>query len=167
MVDSPETTDGTRRRNAYRIEKGQHPVILTLLGGQSLVGAMFVQAYARHRAEREDPRDILNEPDLFFPLLTEQGETLLIPKARVLEVAGDIPSCKHDEPTPASPGVAIAVTLVGGIVRTGRVYLDMPGPAPRPLDFLNHSPDRFFALHDADEIRLINRDLIERVHPLD
>jgi hypothetical protein len=86
--------------------------------------------------------------------VTETGETLLIPKARVLEVAGDIPSQR-------------SVTLVGGTVRTGAVYLEMPGPAPRPLDFLNRLPERFFALHDTDEVRLINRDLIERVHPLD
>ena len=142
-------------------------MVLTLLGGESISGSMFVQAYARHRAEREDPRDILNEPGLFFPLVTEQGETLLIPKVRVLEVAGDMPSCRAEGPAPGKPGVAIAVTLVGGVTRTGRVFLDMPGPAPRPLDFLNQSPDRFFALHEDDEIRLINRDLIERVHPLD
>src|SRR5687768_152660 len=110
------------RRNDYRIEKDHHPVILTLLGGESITGSMFVQAYSRHRAEREDPRDILNEPDLFFPLVTREGETLLIPKARVLEVAGDIPSCRPDETTPSTPGVAISVTLIGGLVRTGRVF---------------------------------------------
>ena len=142
-------------------------MILTLLGGTTLVGSMFVQAYARHRAEREDPRDILNEPEQFFPLLTEQGETLLIPKARVLEVSGEIPSSRVEAPIVGKPGVAIAVTLIGGSQRSGRVYLDMPGPAPRPLDFLNYSPDRFFALHEDEGIRLINRDLIERVHPLD
>ena len=142
-------------------------MILTLVGGHSIAGSMFVQAYARHRSDREDPRDILNEADAFFPLLTEQGEMLLIPKSRVLEVSGDIPSCRTDGPAAGKPGVLIAVTLVGGTVRRGRVVLDTPGLAPRPLDFLNHSPDRFFALHDDAVIRLINRDLIERVHPLD
>ncbi len=140
---------------------------LTLLGGESITGAMFVQGHARHRSAPEDPGDILNEPEAFFPLLTQSGETLLIPKARVLEVAGEIPSRRPTAPGAGAPGVAIAVTLVGGIVRTGAVYLDMPGPAPRPLDFLNRFPERFFALHGTDGVRLINRDLIERVHPLD
>ena len=167
MVDSPDTTGRAGRRNDYRIQKDRHPVILTLVGGESLVGSMFVQAYARHHSDREDPRDILNESETFFPLLTEQGETLLIPKARVLEVSGDTSSARPDSPPVSGPGVSIAVTLVGGTVRTGRVFLDMPGPAPRPLDFLNHSPDRFFALHEDEGVRLINRDLIERVHPLD
>ena len=142
-------------------------MILTLLGGEAIIGSMFVQAHARHRAEREDPRDILNEPEPFFPLVTQEGETLLIPKARVLEVSGDIPSCRADAPRPTMPSVSIAVTLVGGAQRTGRVFIDVPGPAARPLDFLNHSPDRFFALYSDGDIRLINRDLIERVHPLD
>jgi len=167
VVDSPDTAGRATRPNDYRIEKDRHPVVLTLLGGECISGSMFVQAYARHRAEREDPHDILNEPGLFFPLVTEQGETLLIPKVRVLEVSGDIPSCRGTGPGPGKRGVSIAVTLVGGLTRTGRVFLDMPGPAPRPLDFLNQSPDRFFALHDENEVRLINRDLIERVHPLD
>jgi hypothetical protein len=142
-------------------------VTLTLLGGECIVGVMFVQGHARHRSAPEDPGDILNEPEAFFPLVTATGETLLIPKARVLEVAGDIPSRRSVAPGSGGPGVTIAVTLIGGTVRTGAVYLDMPGPAPRPLDFLNHFPERFFALHGTDEVRLINRDLIERVHPLD
>ena len=164
MVDSADTTGRAKRTNEYRIEKNRHPVTLTLLGGESIVGAMFVQGQARHRSAREDPGDILNEPEPFFPLETQTGETLLIPKARVLEVVGDMPS---QQLTAGGPGVTIAVTLVGGAVRTGAVFLDTPGPAPRPLDFLNHLPERFFALHGTSEVRLINRDLIERVHPLD
>jgi hypothetical protein len=165
VVDSVDTNGRGRRTNEYRIAKDRHPVTLTLLGGELIVGAMFVQGQARHRSAPEDPADILNEPEPFFPVVTESGETLLIPKARVLEVAGDIPS--HRLSDAGAPGVTIAVTLVGGIVRTGAVFLEMPGPAPRPLDFLNHFPERFFALHGTDEVRLINRDLIERVHPLD
>jgi len=128
---------------------------------------MFVQGQARHRSACEDPGVILNAPEPFFPLLTESGETLLIPKARVLEVAGDVLAQRLTSRGTATPGVTITVTLVGGMLRTGEVFLDMPGPAPRPLDFLNYFPDRFFALHEFDLVRLINRDLIERVHPLD
>jgi hypothetical protein len=95
---------------------------------------MFVQAHARRRTGREDPADILNEPEAL--------------------AAGN-------------PTVRISVTLVGGSVRNGTVFLDTPGPAPRPLDFLNNTHERFFALHASDAVRLINRDLIERVHPLD
>jgi hypothetical protein len=151
----------------YRIEKDPHPVTLTLLGGELISGAMFVQAHARRRAGREDPADILNEPEPFFPFVTEAKETLLIPKSRVLEVAGDIPSRRPVALAAGDPVVRISVTLIGGTVRNGTVFLETRGPAPRPLDFLNHTPERFFALHASDAVRLINRDLIERVHPLD
>ena len=140
---------------------------VTFVGGERIAGAMFVQALARHRSAPEDPRDILNAPEPFFPLLTQDGETLLIAKSRVMEVDDNIPSCRPDPTGSPVPGVSVAVTLVGGVVRTGRVYLEMPGPAPRPLDFLNHTHDRFFALHEERTMRLINRDLVERVHPLD
>ena len=160
-------TGRTTRRNDYRIEKDTHPVTVTLVGGERIMGAMFVQAYARHRSAPEDPWDILNEPEPFFPLLSQDGETLLLAKSRVMEVSDNIPSCRPGVTGPHTASVSIAITLVGGEVRTGRVYLEMPGPAPRPLDFLNQTHDRFFALHGENETRLINRELIERVHPLD
>jgi hypothetical protein len=128
---------------------------------------MFVQSCARHRSDREDPADIMNDREPFFPLETDQGETLLIAKARVVELVGDLPSRRLDAAGIAAPGVTVAITLVGGTVRTGSLHLDTPGPAPRPLDFLNHSSERFLALHESLGVRLINRDLIERVHPLD
>ena len=140
---------------------------VTFVGGERITGAMFVQALARHRSAPEDPRDILNAREPFFPLLTQDGEPLLIAKSRVMEVEDRIPSCRPDSAESPGPSVSIAVTLVGGAVRTGRVYLEMPGPSPRALDFLNHTHDRFFALHEEGTTRLINRDLVERVHPLD
>ncbi len=155
------------RGNEYRIEKDRHPVTLAMLGGERIAGAMFVQGNARHRSAREDPGDILNDPEPFFPLLTESGETLLLSKARVLEVWGEIPSRRAAAHGTAGPGVTVAVTLVGGVVRTGAVFLEAPGLSPRLLDFLNRSSDRFFALHEPGGIRLINRDLVERAHPLD
>jgi hypothetical protein len=85
----------------------------------------------------------------------------------VLEVAGDIPSRRPAALASGNPVVRISVTLVGGSVRNGAVFLETRGPAPRPLDFLNYGSERFFALHASDAVRLINRDLIERVHPLD
>ena len=55
MVDSADTTGRGRRTNEYRIEKDRHPVTLTLLGGEHIVDAMFVQGHARHRSAPEDP----------------------------------------------------------------------------------------------------------------
>ena len=153
--------------NEYRIEKNPHPVVLTLFGGERIPGAMFVQAHARRHPGREDPADILNEPEPFFPFRITTGETLLISKTRVVEVAGDVPSRKKNSMPSGTPTVSVEVTLVGGVLCRGLVYLESPGHEPRPLDFFNHLPQRFFALHAGDGVRLINRDFVERVHPLD
>jgi hypothetical protein len=84
-----------------------------------------------------------------------------------VEVAGDIPSRRRAAVTAGTPSVTVAVTLVGGAVCKGTVYLEAPGLGTRPLDFFNHLTQRFFALHAGDGVRLINRDFVERVHPLD
>lgn len=153
--------------NEYRIEKAPHPVLVTLFGGERIPGAMFVQAYARRHYGREDAADILNEPEPFFPFRITTGETLLISKGRVVEVSGEIPSRRHAAVVAGTPAVSVTVTLVGGSICEGTVYLEAPGPGTRPLDFFNHLKQRFFALHVGDNVRLINRDFVERVHPLD
>jgi hypothetical protein len=47
------------------------------------------------------------------------------------------------------------------------VLLELPAGQPRVLDFLNRLSDRFLVLYAAEGTRLVNRALIERVHPRD
>jgi hypothetical protein len=61
----------------------------------------------------------------------------------------------------------VEVTLRDGTVRSGRLYLEMPTDRPRLLDYLNRYAQRFVTLYSAGGIRLINRELIERVRPMD
>jgi hypothetical protein len=153
--------------NEYRIEKDPHPVTVTLFGGERVAGAMFVQAHARRHVGREDPADILNEPDPFFPFRIVTGDTLLISKSRVVEVAGDIPSRRQAGIVAGTPAATVVLTLIGGAICRGTVYLEAPHPGTRLLDFFNHLTQRFFALHGEHTVRLINRDFVERVQPLD
>lgn len=153
--------------NEYRIEKNPHPVVVTLYGGERIPGSMFVQAHARHHPGREDPADILNEPEPFFPFRIATGDVLLISKSRVVEVAGDVPSRRKSSVPAGTPMVSVEVTIAGGAMCRGVVFLEAPGPGTRLLDFFNHLTQRFFALHAGDGLRLINRDYVERVHPLD
>ena len=44
---------------------------------------------------------------------------------------------------------------------------EMPAERPRLLDFLNRYAQRFLTLYSAGGIRLINRELIERVKTMD
>jgi hypothetical protein len=150
----------------FRIEKERLPVVIVTGGGERLFGDMFVQAYARHRSGREEPMDVLNGAERFFPLATADGQTLLIAKqgVRELEIVGE--GFEPADVAGARP-TTVEVTLRGGPTRVGRVYLEVPFDRPRLLDFLNRYAHPFLTLHTDDGVRLMNVALLERVRQLD
>ena len=151
----------------YRIQKERLEITLTLIGGEQLRGHIFVQPHPYARRGREEPIDLFNEPDPFFPLEVDGGEMLLIAKDRVVEVSG-IKAAEDDDVRRASARMALLqVTLTGGIVHFGSMRLELPSDRPRLLDYLNCSTDRFLTLYADRDLRLVNRAMIERVRPLD
>ena len=150
----------------FRIAKGRTSVQLTLSDG-FLSGDMFVQSYSRRGDDPENPADILNDAEPFFPLALEDGTTLLVAKNQVREAF--VESLPEEDPDLRSAvrEAAVEVTLVGGATRTGSVHLEVRSERPRLLDFLNLYEHRFLILHSSDGVWLINRDLIEHVRPVD
>jgi hypothetical protein len=162
---SPHTVP--RAVDDYRIQKDRLEITLTLIGGEQLRGRIFVQplAYARHR--REEPIDLFNDPDPFFPLEVDGGEMLLIAKDRVVEVSG-IKAAEDDDVRSASARMALLeVKLTGGITHFGSMRLELPSGRGRVLDHLNGCAERFLTLYTDRDVRLVNRAMIERVRPLD
>ena len=151
----------------YRIEKDRLIVGVNTVGGQHIGGAMFVQAYARHRKGPEDPRDVVNDADAFFPLELHDGTTRLIAKEHVLEleIAGDESIDAGSEML--ARAARVEITLLGGRTRTGIIFLEVPFDRPRLLDFLNRFHERFITLRTEHGVSLINRRLVELVRPLD
>lgn len=156
--------------NDYRIEKARCQVAVTTLDGERLVGDVFVQPYVHRRAGPEVPTDVFNGADPFLPLVQPDGGTLLLAKDRLREV--EIPE-EHpagEEDPYAAVGVRFAnveLTLLGNIVRTGSVKLELPYERPRLLDFFNRYDERFLSLYTDEGTLLVNRRCIERVRPLD
>jgi hypothetical protein len=153
--------------NDYKIEKTRLPVVLTMLGGDTLSGDIFVQPYARYRPGRESAHDVFNSDEAFFPLAAADGQTTLIAKDQVAEVESE--GSMDDDPanTVAARTAEVEIRLSSGVVRTGAVFLEVPLDRPRLLDFLNRFDRRFLTLHSPDGMRLINRRLVERVRQLD
>lgn len=152
----------------YRIEKGRTSVLLSLAGAAALSGEMFVQSYSRRGDGPENPEDILNDDEPFFPLALDDGNTLLVAKDQVLEAhIEEDPLNEELAMSGAVRAVSVELTLAGGTTRTGTLYLEVRADRPRLLDFLNKYDQRFFLLHSSDGVRLINRHLIEHVRPLD
>jgi hypothetical protein len=151
--------------NEFRIEKAQVAVSITMVGGEALSGSLFApQIYPPGVAE--DPLQLMNEPEPFFPLGLPTGEVLLIAKRRVLEISLVDPSPGEELPGSA-PTALLQVTLAGGIMHVGSVRLEVRAWSPRVLDHMNHFTARFMALRTDEGVRLINREMIERVRPLD
>jgi hypothetical protein len=151
--------------NDVRIEKERVAVSITMMGGEKLSGSLFApQIYPP--GGLEDPLQLLNEPEPFFPLGLPTGEVLLIAKDRVLEIVLDDPP-SGEEPAGSAPTALLQVTLVGGSSHVGSMRLEVRASRPRVLDYMNHCTERFMALRTDEGVRLINRKMIERVRPLD
>jgi len=95
------------------------------------------------------------------------GDTLMVAKHQVREIELVDDAGLEAAVAPAARAEAVEVTLRDGTVRSGRLYLEMPTDRPRLLDYLNRYAQRFVTLYSAGGIRLINRELIERVRPMD
>lgn len=151
--------------NELRIEKEQIAVTITMRSGELLRGSLFApQIYPP--GGLEDPLHLLNESEPFFPLGLGTGDVLLIAKRRVVEVVLDDPNPGEELPGSA-PTALLQVTLAGGITHVGSMRLEARASRPRVLDHMNHSTVRFMALRTDEGVRLINREMIERVRPLD
>ena len=151
--------------NDVRIEKERVAVSITMVGGERLSGSLFApQIYPP--GGLEDPLQLLNELEPFFPLGLPTGEVLLIAKDRVLEIILDEALVGEEDPGSA-PTALLQVTLAGGTSHVGSMRLEVRASRPRVLDYMNHCTARFMALRTDEGVRLINRKMIERVRPLD
>ena len=156
---------GTMNNNDYRIQKDRLAAVLVTVGGDRVVGEMFVQASPRNRYGREEAADILNSAEPFFPMLTSDGDLFLVAKDRVreLESRDPMPADEWQIGAPAQ----IEVMLTGGSLHRGNVYLESLSGRTRVLDYLNRVGERFLLLYTTGGTLLLNRSFIERVRPLD
>jgi hypothetical protein len=150
----------------FRIEKDRCSVTLSLVSGETIAGAMFVQHADESDPRRETARDVLNSSERFFPVETTSG-TLLVAKDRVVDVLAELPDDGDELRRASARSARLEIVLCGGVVRSGLVLLELPTGQPRLLDYLNRLSDRFLVLYATEGTRLVNRALIERVLPRD
>ena len=151
----------------FRIEKDRCAVVLSLVSGETVTGAMFIQHAGEGEPRRESARDVLNSPERFFPIETARGQTLLVAKDQVVDALAELPGDADELRRMSARSAVLDLVLWGGVVRSGLVLLELPACQPRLLDYLNRLSDRFLVLYAAEGTRLVNRALIERVLPRD
>lgn len=150
----------------YRIEKSRYPVELLLCHGTRLSGDLFVQAFAQSHNGPEEPTDILNSADPFFPFGCHDGEVLLVAKEQVWEVELGRREEDQAEPLPGVYPALVEIRLADESTRRGAIFLEIHGQR-RLLDYLNAHTAPFLQLHADDGVRLINRRIVSNVRPLD
>lgn len=140
--------------NEYHVEKVRHRVSLTLTGGKTFVGDVFLQSSTRYRSGPQHPTELFNEPEAFIPVAATGG-SVLVAKEQIIRVEFEAPSIDgpHDGGTTAS----IDVTCTDGGVYGGAVRLDVRANRSRLLDFLNGVDERFLMLESPTGICLVNR----------
>lgn len=152
----------TISHNEYFIEKEQLPVEVTLVTGEELHGALFVQPTWRRPSIEFDALVLLNLPDAYVPIQLPDGMSRLLAKRHVVLIRG-----RHTEDIQAEemgdPARVVVKCSSGAPVR-GTIMVTRVTSNSRVLDFLNHAAEDFVLLHEGDGTVLINRRHIVLVH---
>ena len=153
----------TISHNEYFIEKEQLPVEVTLVTGEELRGALFVQPTWRRPSVEFDALVLLNLPDAYFPIQLPNGTSRLVAKRHVVLIRGrdtedDIRREELGDPA------HVVVKCSNGDAVQGTILVTRVTSNSRVLDYLNHSAEEFVLLHEGDGTVLINRRHIVLVH---
>ena len=151
--------------NRFRIEKLRRAVSVVLTDGRRLEGDVFLWERTRVRAEPEEPIDLLNEDEPFFPFFLDDQEVLLVAKSHVIraETAAPEGDLTADMPDGA---MAVEITLVDGSSISGFVPVEKRGEQTRLLDYLNGCVKRFIPVFWGEQVCLVNRSQIASVSQL-
>jgi hypothetical protein len=145
----------------YRIEKLRRQVGVQLNDGSRIDGELFLRPVSRYRSRPEDPLELLNDVEPFFPLLLPEGQAILIAKASV--AIAETNYDEGDEPDYTSLGYAVRVTLTDGSTCAGSVFVERQPGRQRLFDFLNAYPSRFLPVVDKERVFLVNTQSIAHV----
>ncbi|HEY9228417.1 MAG TPA: hypothetical protein VIP11_17300 [Gemmatimonadaceae bacterium] len=134
-------------------------VAVSLVGGRTLDGEVFLQPNARYRSGPQDPGELFNERDAFVPLSIGAETHVLLAKDHVTRVQFEADST--DVQT-GNADVAVEVVFADGTRVSGQLRLERTDRS-RLLDFLNVDHQRFLTLRSASTVYLINRAQVAQV----
>ena len=153
----------TQTHNEYFIEKEQLPVDLTMVTGEELSGALFVQPTWRRPSIEFDAPVLLHLPDAFFPLVVGNGRARLIAKSQVVLMRGERSGIDDDSEALGEPA-SVVIRCSSGVIVRGSLRIARLKSNTRVLDYLNRSTEEFILLHERDGAVLVNRRHIVIVH---
>jgi hypothetical protein len=155
--------------SGFSIPRVSVPASLLLTEGNRRRGEIYVMERVPHHTGPETPLEMLNRAEGFFPFRAAgEGAVLLVAKARTITLSVPREATAEDPARlSAAKLVGIELTLAGESVLTGWATLELPEYHSRLLDYLNASPDPFFAVGTADEVHFVNRAHVLYARPED
>lgn len=145
----------------YRIEKLKRQVTVLLNDGSKLEGEIFLRPLSRYRPRPEEPAELLNDVEPYFPLLVRPEEAVILSKSGVASVETSIEEGEDHEFT--ALGLPVEVTMINGMRCSGSVFIESRAGRQRLFDYLNAFPSRFMPVVDARRLYLVNTQSIAHV----
>jgi hypothetical protein len=145
------------------------PASVLQTDGQRRRGHIFVGERMPTHTGHETPLEMLNRPEGFFPFRPDgEDAVLLVTKARTITLS--VPhDTADDDPDRLSAAklTGVSLALADGSQLTGWAVFELPQHHSRLLDYLNSSPDPFFAVSTDAEIHFVNRAHVLYAQPED
>ena len=138
---------------------------LRLADGEQIGGEIYVAERVPQHSGPETPLEMLNRPEPFFPFRPTDGKVMLVAKAAIVDV--EVHQAPIDDPTRRSVAQAapLEITLVRGDTLVGFALAELPEHHARPLDILNASTERFFAVDAGEATHFVNRAHVRYARP--
>lgn len=141
---------------------------LVLTYGGARGGQIYVMQRVPQHDGPETVLELLNRPEGFFAFRpTEDDEVLLISKAQTVSLSVDRQAPIAD-PTRLSAArmLGVEIFVTGGASVGGWASAELPQAHSRLLDYLNASPDMFFAIWSHTTTHYVNRAHVLFARPL-
>ncbi len=147
--------------SGFSIPRVALPATLLLTAGERRRGQIYVMERVPHHTGAETPLEMLNRVEGFFPFRPEghgEGPVLLITKTHTIFLSvPDAAAAQDPARLSAAKMVRVELTLDNGSQLTGLAAVELPQHHSRLLDYLNASPDPFFAITTGHELHFVNR----------
>lgn len=146
------------------------PATLHLADGAELAGSVHVQSAVAHHPGPESVVEMLNRPEPFMVLATEEDGVRFLPKVQVALVEYGAPE-EDEEAVRERRSVAMPLKLEVEMMVTARVIegvvaVELPPNRARAQDFLNDGGE-FFPLLVDSTLWAVHRTHVRTVRPVD
>ena len=147
---------------SFKIPKVKAPLTIHFVGGNSVMGEVFLSPQSPYHAGKEKMLDLLNNEDFFFPLEAETTSSIrLIHKNSIMYITTHEEKGKHETVKP----VGVIIIRSDGEEMAGDLTIEEPAHRSRVLDFFNGNDRLFFRLGTKDKTYYINRQHVREVLP--